>query len=74
MKKILLVGLLLLTGCGYEGSYRYPCQNPVNWEKAECKPPICTVNGACPVDLVGEDAVNGTTDGSTVTTEGGTNG
>lgn len=60
MRKTLFIGLLLLslTGCGYDGHYRYPCQNPDNWEKAECKPPICTVNGACPVDLVGEDAFN----------------
>ena len=41
-----------LTGCGYDGHYRYPCQDPVNWENEECKPPICTANGACPEDLV----------------------
>jgi predicted small lipoprotein YifL len=51
-----------LTGCGYDGHYRYPCQDPVNWENEECKPPICTANGACPEDLVdingNEGAVN----------------
>jgi hypothetical protein len=69
--KLLLAALALMfvSGCGYDGHYRYPCQDPANWELAECKPPICTANGACPVDLVGEDVVNGTTDGSTVTTE-----
>lgn len=46
----LLLGMAL-TGCGYDGHYRYPCQDPVNWEVAECKPPICTANGACPEDL-----------------------
>jgi hypothetical protein len=51
---------VLLTGCGYDGHYRYPCQDPANWENAECKPPICTVNGACPEDLVGSDITNGT--------------
>jgi hypothetical protein len=40
-----------LTGCGYDGHYRYPCQDPANWESAECKPPVCTANGACPEDL-----------------------
>lgn len=40
-----------LTGCGYDGHYRYPCQDPANWENAECKPPVCTANGACPEDL-----------------------
>ena len=42
---------LVLTGCGYDGHYRYPCQDPANWEKAECKPPICDVSKTCPLDL-----------------------
>ena len=53
---------LLLTGCG-DGHFRYPCQDPANWEKAECKPPVCTANGACPIDLVGKEAFEGTTNG-----------
>ena len=62
MKKILsplavIVLALTLSACNFDGSYRYPCQDPANWEKDECKPPICTVNGACPEDLVG-DLVN----------------
>jgi hypothetical protein len=63
---ILLLSSILtlgLSGCGYDGHYRYPCQNPVNWESAECKPPICTADGACPEDLVEqlkvEETVNG---------------
>jgi hypothetical protein len=54
MIKIILTAFLgvLLVGCGYDGNYRYPCQDPLNWEKAECKPPICTANGACPEDLL----------------------
>jgi hypothetical protein len=62
MLRIFSVALLglVLTGCGYDGHYRYPCQDPANWGKAECKPPICITNGACPEDLVGEDVVNGT--------------
>jgi len=52
LKLILAVALTaLLTGCGYDGSYRYPCQDPANWETAECKPPICDVNNTCPKDL-----------------------
>jgi hypothetical protein len=53
---------LLLSGCG-DGRFRYPCQDPANWEKAECKPPVCTANGACPIDLVGKEAFEGTTNG-----------
>lgn len=56
MKKLIPIALSLmlmvsLTSCSYDGFYRYPCQDPANWEKAECKPPICTSNGACPEDL-----------------------
>ena len=49
---------LSLTSCGYQGFFRYPCQDPKNWETAECKPPICTATQTCPVDLV---KTNGTT-------------
>ena len=55
MKKSRLVlaglSLMLLSGCGYDGHFRYPCQDPANWEKAECKPPVCTASGTCPSDL-----------------------
>jgi hypothetical protein len=53
-----------LTACSNpEGlnRYRYPCQDPVNWEKAECKPPVCEASGLCTKDLLGK-----TTDGTTV--------
>jgi len=58
MKKILsplavIVLTLALSSCNFDGKFRYPCQDPANWDKDECKPPICTVNGACPEDLVG---------------------
>jgi hypothetical protein len=45
---------VLLTGCGYDGHYRYPCQDPANWEKAECNPPICETSGTCSKDIVGK--------------------
>lgn len=64
LKYALWIGLIaiLLTGCG-DGRFRYPCQDPANWEKAECKPPVCTANGACPIDLVGKEVFEGTTNG-----------
>ena len=40
---------LFLVGC--EERYRYPCQNPDNWEKELCKKPFCSGNGTCPEDL-----------------------
>ena len=47
---ILSVLLVALTGC--EDRFRYPCQDPQNWEKAECKPPICSATATCPDQLV----------------------
>jgi predicted small lipoprotein YifL len=80
-KKIRAVfaGLMLfsLTACGYDGSYRYPCQDPANWEKAECNPPVCEASGTCTKDLIGSSTVElPTVDGTTadVVTEGETNG
>ena len=40
-----------------DGFYRYPCQNPDNWTKPECQPPVCTAIKECPHDLLG--ATNG---------------
>ena len=61
MKKFIastLSGILLLglTACGYDGGYRYSCQDPANWDKAECNSPICDAEGSCTKDLIGEKA------------------
>ena len=29
-------------------SFRYPCQNPENWDKDICKMPLCDVTRTCP--------------------------
>jgi hypothetical protein len=34
-----------------EERYRYPCQDPRNWEDEQCKKPYCSANGTCPEDL-----------------------
>jgi len=47
---VILLTILCLTGC--EDRFRYPCQDPKNWENAECKPPICTATGTCPDMLI----------------------
>jgi hypothetical protein len=54
MKSILAVTLLfMLAGCGQQ--FRYPCQNPENWGKAECQRPLCEVNRDCPDHIFKED-------------------
>jgi predicted small lipoprotein YifL len=50
--------VLTLTGCGYQGQFRYPCQDTANWDKAECNPPICESTGTCSKDIVGEKVWN----------------
>jgi hypothetical protein len=52
---LVLVSLLALASCGYDGKYRYPCQDPENWESTECQPPVCKVDGACTETLLGWD-------------------
>jgi predicted small lipoprotein YifL len=53
-RNLTLVALLILplSGCGYQGFYRYPCQNPDNWKNAECNPPICEASGTCTKDMI----------------------
>jgi predicted small lipoprotein YifL len=63
LKAIILSGLLVLTltSCGYDGHFRYPCQDPDNWETKECKPPVCKVTGTCPDAIIGVDPSEWTT-------------
>ena len=48
--KWLLILLALPLGLAYFSGdrYRYPCQDPSNWDKDFCKMPICDVNRSCP--------------------------
>jgi len=56
MKRLALVaGIFLLSACGYDGDYRYSCQDPENWEAPECNPPLCNVDGNCTEALLGFD-------------------
>lgn len=52
---VAIASILLLTGCGWSGGYRYPCQDPKNWELPECKPPLCVPDGWCTKDIIGID-------------------
>ena len=45
------LAVLLLIPIGFSmmsrESFRYPCQNPANWDKDICKMPLCDVNRTC---------------------------
>lgn len=57
MKRVIVISILVLgmSACGYDGTYRYPCQDPENWSSEDCNPPVCKVDGACTEDLIGFD-------------------
>jgi hypothetical protein len=50
--EIWILSMLLALSTGCEDRYRYPCQDPKNWSKDECKAPICTATGTCPEQLI----------------------
>lgn len=43
--------LLSLALAGCTDGFRYPCQDPANWETPQCKPPMCTATQTCPDDV-----------------------
>ena len=46
---LLVLMLLPLTLAVFGGDrFRYPCQDPKNWDKEFCKMPICDVTRTCP--------------------------
>lgn len=46
------LGVLLLIPIAFsmvsKESFRYPCQDPANWDKDICKMPLCDVTRTCP--------------------------
>lgn len=57
MKKLLYFACiaLIFSSCGYQGKYRYECQDPENWGNEDCNPPKCLVDGMCTETLLGFD-------------------
>ena len=47
---LILVLPLSLAFFGHD-QFRYPCQDPANWDKPECKLPICDVTRTCPEQI-----------------------
>lgn len=50
---LLLLPMFIIVSVAYlfylagDGSYRYPCQDPLNFGAPECEPPICLADGTC---------------------------
>jgi hypothetical protein len=49
MKYLFILLIPFLVAC--QEIYRYPCQDPDNWDKQMCNKPYCSANGTCPEDL-----------------------
>jgi hypothetical protein len=45
---IAILALPIFIAAGCEQKFRYPCQDPKNWESEQCKKPLCEVNRDCP--------------------------
>ena len=45
---LLLLLFPLFLGYCSEERFRYPCQDPANWDKDICKMPLCDVTRTCP--------------------------
>ena len=49
MKYLLLLIVFPIVLAMFSGDrFRYPCQDPDNWDKDFCKLPVCDVNRTCP--------------------------
>jgi hypothetical protein len=50
MKYLIVIALLMLTGC--KDVYRYKCQDPDRFTEPECQKPRCLFTQTCPEYLV----------------------
>ena len=52
MKLFKWLGLLIILPLGLAifggDSFRYPCQDPANWDSPQCQKPLCDVTRTCP--------------------------
>jgi hypothetical protein len=53
---IFILALPVVIAAGCQERYRYPCQDPANWEKEMCKKPLCEVHRQCPDLIFKEDS------------------
>lgn len=50
---LFITATIIVFAMAGDGHYRYPCQDPANWNKQDCKPPVCDANGSCTKHLIG---------------------
>lgn len=47
-QRILMIMAPVMFVAGCQQQFRYPCQDPANWQTPECQRPQCEVNRDCP--------------------------
>jgi hypothetical protein len=52
---VVIILAVFILGHFYDGSTRYPCQEPQNWHSAECTAPKCLTDDTCTKDLFPEN-------------------
>jgi hypothetical protein len=53
---LLPIGLASISG----DRFRYPCQDPANWDKQMCQKPYCEVTRTCPEHIFKDENPQGT--------------
>ena len=53
---LLPIGLAAFSG----DRFRYPCQDPANWDQPECQKPRCEVTRTCPEHIFKGEGPKGT--------------
>lgn len=53
---LLPIGLAAISG----DRFRYPCQDPDNWDSKECQKPTCEVTRTCPEHIFKAEVLKGT--------------
>jgi len=54
---VLLIGIGIgsMSACSNLDRYRYPCQDPKNFDSSDCRSPVCDVDRTCTDDLIGRE-------------------
>jgi len=60
----LLITLPLLLAIFGGDRFRYPCQDPANWDKEICQKPLCDVTRTCPEHVFKGNSNSGMPDAS----------
>jgi len=73
LRKTVILSIIVLSGCG--DTYRYHCQDPKNFNDAQCQKPACEFAQTCPDYLIApilEKKIEGNSVSSTNTQSGST--